>query len=175
MISLLVDLVSRLKHEKTEAEIAACEEIPSSDNVVVSSQVKKEVNAGRNMVVATDNISEKGSEMIFGTIVEVFDEEGMTVLDASGQTHFVETSNIVAANSILKGDKVREIIFALDLPLQKLEIFYMFIIDGSVRAVNRRRFRIHQTASNNFHETRQCHKVERENSQYKRNILGAAR
>lgn len=110
MISILVDLLSRLKIEKT-AEIAACEKNSGFDNVVISSQAKTEVNTGREMAVAADNIPEKGSEKIFGTVVEVFNDEGVTVIDGSGRNHFVEACNIVACDSISKGDKVRGFFF----------------------------------------------------------------
>lgn len=111
MISMLIELVARLKKEKSDCEDAETfADFANFEDEVVSSQVQSEVKAGREMVVVENNTPDEGSEKIFATIVDV-EEEGVSAIDSSGQMHFVEACNILASNyNIMKGDKVRSIV-----------------------------------------------------------------
>lgn len=103
MISLLFDLAERLKNGKCVEDES--ESDIDCENTVVSSQVEKQMHSGEKMV--EDLTPDEGTEKVFGTVDEIFDDEGVAVIDASGQTHFVRASNIVASNfNIMKGDKV---------------------------------------------------------------------
>lgn len=102
--------------ESWKADDAGCSAF-DKDNLVISSQVESEVNAAMKGEVNTANMevdedvieSDEVTEKIFGSIAEIYEDEGVSVIDASGRApHFVEQCKIVVSKDVIlmKGDRV---------------------------------------------------------------------
>lgn len=149
-----------------------CDEFVASDNEIISSQGNSEVTSASKMGIVEENVieSDEGTEKIFGAIAEIYEDEGASVIDTYGRTHFVETRNIVANKNIklIKGDRVglNLVIFGYQFrrgrAINKMQssLTFSFVAGGSQRSNNRKWIWSGRKTRNLFDGSANCHNSE---------------